>query len=112
MLLQVGDLGVASQARSMLHSTVGTLPWMAPEVFEISGTASYDKRADVYSFGIILWELWTQQLPYQGDDEEGIPEASVCAWGWLMVAFDECCGAGTECFYAICSERWPAQGAK
>ena len=46
---------------------------MAPEVFDISGTASYDKRADIYSFGIIMWELWMQQLPYE-DGSDDAPE--------------------------------------
>ena len=32
---------------------------MAPEVF--SDTEIYDSRADIYSFGLILWELWYGQ---------------------------------------------------
>src|SRR5690348_7044191 len=41
----------------------GTLPWTAPEVFANSG---YSEKCDVYSFGIVLWELATRKEPYVG----------------------------------------------
>ena len=34
---------------------------MAPEVLQ---NKPYDESADVYSFGIVLWELFTQQEPF------------------------------------------------
>lgn len=41
-------------------------PWLAPEVFRdpmrISG------KADVYSFAIIMWELWAQRKPYEEEE--------------------------------------------
>jgi len=36
---------------------------MAPEV--INGE-DYSEKADVYSYGIILWEIITRQVPYKG----------------------------------------------
>ena len=36
--------------------------WMAPEV--LAGKR-YDCAADMYSFGIILWELLTWQIPWE-----------------------------------------------
>ena len=53
----------------------GTLLWMAPEVFdrgsESSGSTAervrYGQSADVFSFGIIIWELWHRRLPYAND---------------------------------------------
>ena len=35
--------------------------WMAPEVIEHN---PYRERADVFSFGIMLWELLTGRVPY------------------------------------------------
>ena len=38
------------------------LRWMAPEVIEHN---PYGEKADVFSFGIVLWELLTGKVPYQ-----------------------------------------------
>eukprot|EP00041_Stephanoeca_diplocostata_P024752 m.635943 g.635943 ORF g.635943 m.635943 type:complete len:565 (-) comp22589_c0_seq1:1192-2886(-) len=41
---------------------VGTLAWMAPEI--IDGGTLYNNAVDVYSFGVLLWELATRQRPW------------------------------------------------
>ena len=41
----------------------GTFQWMAPEVIL---KENYTEKADVYSFGIILSELWSREPPYKG----------------------------------------------
>ena len=37
---------------------------MAPEV--IRNEDKIDEKADVYSFGVIMWELVTERVPYAG----------------------------------------------
>lgn len=62
---KVCDFGLSrlkAQARSMTGNC-GTVQWMAPEV--LAGT-SYDEKADVFSYGIILWELLSRECPYEG----------------------------------------------
>ncbi len=41
----------------------GTPAWTAPEIVRME---AYTDKVDVYSFGIILWELITRQEPYGG----------------------------------------------
>lgn len=42
---------------------IGTSQWMAPEVFE---SCNPDEKSDVYSYGIILWEMLIGDVPYRG----------------------------------------------
>jgi serine/threonine protein kinase len=44
---------------------LGTLPYMAPEQFRDAHSA--DIRADIYSFGVVLFEMLTAELPFKGN---------------------------------------------
>jgi serine/threonine protein kinase len=62
--VKVTDFGLAKfHSEDISMTFCGTLPWTAPEVFRGCG---YTTKADVFSFGIVLWELWTRKEPYQG----------------------------------------------
>ncbi|OQR97472.1 serine/threonine-protein kinase TNNI3K-like [Achlya hypogyna] len=60
--IKLADLGLARTDASTMTKGVGTLYWMAPEVQDPN--AKYNAAADIYSFGVILTELDTLQLPY------------------------------------------------
>jgi len=53
--LATGGMNVSTSVN--LHSP----RWSAPEVLD---TGDYSKASDVYSFGIVLWEILTLQLPW------------------------------------------------
>ncbi|GFS35757.1 kinase superfamily with octicosapeptide/Phox/Bem1p domain-containing protein [Actinidia rufa] len=62
---QVGDLGLSKvKCQTLISGGVrGTLPWMAPEL--LNGSSSLvSEKVDVFSFGIVLWELLTGEEPY------------------------------------------------
>lgn len=63
-VVKVADFGVARvKAQSgVMTAETGTYRWMAPEVIEHK---PYDHKADVFSFGIVLWELLTGKLPHE-----------------------------------------------
>ena len=44
-------------------SKKGTVAWMAPEVLN----TNYDKSVDVFSFAVVMWELITGRIPWQGE---------------------------------------------
>ncbi len=63
---KIADFGMSktkSQTTEMTQSTVGTYAWMAPEVML---GEQYNEKVDTYSFGVILWEMVTNQLPFAG----------------------------------------------
>jgi serine/threonine protein kinase len=45
-----------------MTSVLGTFHWMAPEIFE---NKPYSIKADVYSYGVVLWEIFTRRTPYR-----------------------------------------------
>lgn len=47
---------------STMTKCTGTLLWMAPEVFK--GDLHYTSSVDVYSYGLIMWELATRKTPW------------------------------------------------
>jgi len=59
---KVTDFGCARQIKLTASlSRVGTVQWAAPEL--ILGTA-YNAKVDVWSFGVICWELLECDIPY------------------------------------------------
>eukprot|EP00850_Spirogloea_muscicola_P001579 SM000006S19344 [mRNA] locus=s6:214523:219235:+ [translate_table: standard] len=58
-----GGPGEAAGEASEMTAETGTYRWMAPEVLE---HCPYDHRVDVYSFGIMIWEILTGDIPYAG----------------------------------------------
>eukprot|EP01023_Acetabularia_acetabulum_P024798 TRINITY_DN2386_c0_g2_i1.p1 TRINITY_DN2386_c0_g2~~TRINITY_DN2386_c0_g2_i1.p1 ORF type:complete len:684 (-),score=141.71 TRINITY_DN2386_c0_g2_i1:687-2738(-) len=65
---KVADFSLSKQRNTTYVSNVsnqrGTLPWIAPEI--IHTPDAVNEKVDVYSFGIVLWELWTGLEPYAG----------------------------------------------
>ncbi|XBI03956.1 hypothetical protein VPH35_132313 [Triticum aestivum] len=64
---EVGGLGLSKvKCHTLISCDVsGMLPWMAPEL--LNGTTSLvSEKVDVYSFGIVLWEILTGEEPYAG----------------------------------------------
>ena len=49
------DVGVSKPAVDITGTIAGTPVYLAPEVFH---SQVYDCKADIYSLGIMLWEIW------------------------------------------------------
>jgi len=67
LTVKVGDFGLATvksrwSSSEQLMQPSGSILWMAPEL--IRNDAPYSIYSDVYAFGIVLYELNTNTLPY------------------------------------------------
>ncbi|GMT26608.1 hypothetical protein PFISCL1PPCAC_17905, partial [Pristionchus fissidentatus] len=62
------DFGIARDFsdHSTLITVMGTRPYMAPELIR---NEKCSEKIDVWSFGILLWEMMTCRRPYEGIDE-------------------------------------------
>ncbi|KAL6070956.1 Serine/threonine-protein kinase HT1 [Balamuthia mandrillaris] len=98
-VVKIADLGVAklkeSEEKDMMTQGRGTPQYMAPEIFD--GSREYSFPVDVYSFGLIMWELVTREQPYADikphfripikvleGERPAIPEGVPPAWAKLV----------------------------
>ena len=68
--IKVMDFGLAKLKGSLkltrTSSTIGTLAYMAPEQLQGGET---DARSDIFSFGVVLYEMLTGKAPFHGEHE-------------------------------------------
>ncbi|KAJ6841828.1 uncharacterized protein M6B38_305055 [Iris pallida] len=64
-ICKVADFGLSKVKRNTLVSggVRGTLPWMAPELLN-GNSNKVSEKVDVFSFGIVMWEILTGDEPY------------------------------------------------
>ena len=71
-LVKIGDYGLAKfiscSRRSGQTESVGTFHYMAPEI----GLGRYGKEIDIYAMGVMLFEMLTGRVPYEGESSQEI----------------------------------------
>ncbi|MCP4772767.1 MAG: serine/threonine protein kinase, partial [Planctomycetaceae bacterium] len=71
-VIKIGDYGlskyISCSRRSGQTESVGTFHYMAPEI----GKGVYGKEIDLYALGIILFELTTGLVPFDGESAQEI----------------------------------------
>lgn len=92
--VKLADFGWTKGLQNYMTGKIGTYQWMAPEVVS---SHQYTEKADVFSFGIILWQIASRQAPYRNvpgvqvahdvlhkDLRPSIPKKTPQQFSWLM----------------------------
>uniref|UniRef100_A0A3Q3E865 mitogen-activated protein kinase kinase kinase n=1 Tax=Labrus bergylta TaxID=56723 RepID=A0A3Q3E865_9LABR len=99
LTLKITDFGLAREwHKTTKMSTAGTYAWMAPEVIKSS---TFSKGSDVWSYGVLLWELLTGEAPYKGID--GLAVAYGVAVNKLTLPIPSTC---PQPFAQLMAECW------
>ncbi|XP_077128791.1 mitogen-activated protein kinase kinase kinase 20 isoform X1 [Ranitomeya variabilis] len=104
-VLKICDFGASRFHSHTTHmSLVGTFPWMAPEVIQ---SLPVSETCDTYSYGVVLWEMLTREVPFKG--LEGLQVA------WLVVEKNERLTIPSSCprsFAELMRLCWDAEAKK
>ncbi|GMF22236.1 unnamed protein product [Phytophthora lilii] len=90
---------------------VGTGRWVAPEI--ISGSTEYDQSADIFSFGVLLTEIDTHNLPYcdavgpSGNKLEEVAVLQMVASGQLRPTISPSCPPTVRNLANLCMSQHP-----
>ncbi|KAJ7344762.1 hypothetical protein JRQ81_000712 [Phrynocephalus forsythii] len=99
--LKITDFGLAREwHKTTKMSAAGTYAWMAPEVIRSS---MFSKGSDVWSYGVLLWELLTGEVPFRGID--GLAVAYGVAMNKLALPIPSTC---PEPFARLMEDCWNA----
>uniref|UniRef100_A0A673JQS2 Mitogen-activated protein kinase kinase kinase 12 n=1 Tax=Sinocyclocheilus rhinocerous TaxID=307959 RepID=A0A673JQS2_9TELE len=98
-LVKISDFGTSKELRdkSTKMSFAGTVAWMAPEVIR---NEPVSEKVDIWSFGVVLWEMLTGEIPYKDVDSSAI------IWGVgnnsLQLPLPESCPDGFKILLRQC----------
>jgi serine/threonine protein kinase len=80
LIAKVADFGMSRLLSESVYdeqttlNAVGPLKWMAPEQME---RRAYSRASDVFAFGVLLYEIFQREVPWQG--VSNIMTATKCA---------------------------------
>ena len=66
VVAKVADFGMAGVNHYQMGKFLKTWQWLAPEVLGVN-VRGYDERSDIYSFGIVMYEMGVRRFPYLDD---------------------------------------------
>lgn len=92
-LVKIGDLGIATVlhnhktafAKEMARTQIGTPLYIAPEVWK---NRPYDQKCDIWSLGVLLYEMMTFSFPFMGRNQDDL-QRRVCAGAYTVPKYIE-----------------------
>jgi serine/threonine protein kinase len=103
--LKICDFGLSQVKESFCDvknaNIIGTPQWCAPELLR---NEQYDEKVDVYSYGIMLWELVTRSGPYPSIVHLSCSNSAASAFAFLCFFLFFCLLRLLLCCVCICCD--------
>ncbi|XP_017767959.1 PREDICTED: mitogen-activated protein kinase kinase kinase 12 isoform X3 [Nicrophorus vespilloides] len=105
-VIKISDFGTSRTWNevSTKMTFAGTVAWMAPEAITES---TCSEKVDIWSFGVVLWELLTCEIPYKDMEQNAIIFMVGC--GKLRPPIPSSCPAGYKLIMEMCWKLNPKQ---
>ncbi|KAH8323964.1 hypothetical protein KR074_002270 [Drosophila pseudoananassae] len=103
-VVKISDFGTSREWNeiSTKMSFAGTVAWMAPEVIR---NEPCSEKVDIWSYGVVLWEMLTCEIPYKDVDSSAI------IWGVgnnsLKLLVPSTCPEGFKLLVKLCWKSKP-----
>lgn len=104
--VKIMDFGLAKvrggSQLTQMGSTVGTVAYMSPEQ---SRGDEVDSRTDIWSFGVVLYEMLTGKMPFKGDYDQAIIYSIINEEHSPVAKYSEFCPPALEGIINKCLEK-------
>jgi len=105
----LSDFGTAREANTKTQ-IAGTAAWMAPELSSMETPSQTTPAIDIFSFGMIMFEILTRGIPFQGKLPNQIILA--IARGNRPVVPDEVAASAPKNYISLMERCWDQEGVK
>src|ERR1043165_3572512 len=71
--IKLADFGLSKRIQEVSKtpsSSFGVVPYIDPKMFNVNNLSSFSEKSDVYSIGVLLWEISSGKPPFY---VEGLP---------------------------------------
>lgn len=105
-IIKISDFGTSRTLNDVSEkmSFAGTVAWMAPEALRESACS---EKVDIWSFGVVLWELLTCEVPYNGMEQSAI--MYLVGIGQLTPPIPSSCPDGFKLIMQMCWKMNPRE---
>ncbi|XP_076271858.1 mitogen-activated protein kinase kinase kinase 13 wallenda isoform X3 [Rhynchophorus ferrugineus] len=105
-IVKISDFGTSRTWNGVSEKMTfaGTVAWMAPEAIQ---ELACSEKVDIWSFGVVLWELLTFEVPYDGMEQSAIMYSVGC--GKLTPPIPSTCPDGFKLIMQMCWKYIPKE---
>ena len=101
--MKITDVGISKPVMDITGSLAGTPVYIAPEAFH---SKVYDCKADIYSLGILMWEIWYGQQAFNNFPVKSLQDFFAIVHGGTRPEHVDGCKQPPPCWKRMMTSCW------